>query len=209
MLLPPLRVALCIADPSLAARIAARLGEIPGVAALAVAPGRAPGGAPGAAEVVLADAMPAAAMAAPMAAPMAPADGRPVLVLAAGGAALAALRAGAQAVLPPEASAEELAAALGALRAGLVTLPAAALAALLGRRDAPAPGAATPSALTPREQEVLGLLAAGASNKLIARRLGLSFHTVKAHVAAVLAKLGAGSRADAVARGARAGLVLL
>jgi DNA-binding NarL/FixJ family response regulator len=56
---------------------------------------------------------------------------------------------------------------------------------------------------------VLDLLAAGASNKLIARQLGLSFHTVKAHVAAVLDKLGAASRADAVARGARQGLVML
>ncbi len=56
---------------------------------------------------------------------------------------------------------------------------------------------------------MLALLADGASNKVIARRLGLSFHTAKAHVAAVLQKLGAGSRADAVARGARAGLVLL
>jgi DNA-binding NarL/FixJ family response regulator len=56
---------------------------------------------------------------------------------------------------------------------------------------------------------VLDLLAAGASNKVIARRLNLSFHTAKAHVASVLQKLGASSRADAVARGARAGLVLL
>jgi DNA-binding CsgD family transcriptional regulator len=83
-------------------------------------------------------------------------------------------------------------------------VPPEALAGLLGRR------AQGPSAsLTRREREVLDLLAAGASNKLIARRLGLSFHTVKAHVAAVLDKLGAASRADAVARGARQGLVML
>jgi two-component system, NarL family, nitrate/nitrite response regulator NarL len=71
--------------------------------------------------------------------------------------------------------------------------------------------AAEPAAgsLTPREREVLALLAAGAANKVIARRLGVSFHTAKAHVASVLAKLGASSRADAVARGVRAGLVLL
>jgi DNA-binding CsgD family transcriptional regulator len=180
---PPLRLALRIAEPGLAARAAARLAEISGAVTLV---------APPLAEAVLSDAAPTAL------------EPLPSLVLAAGPAALAALRAGARAVLSPEAPAAELAAALGALRAGLLAMPPEALAALLGRRAEPA-GAG----LTPREQEVLGLLAAGASNKLIARRLGLSFHTVKAHVAAVLAKLGAGSRADAVARGARAGLVLL
>jgi DNA-binding CsgD family transcriptional regulator len=64
-------------------------------------------------------------------------------------------------------------------------------------------------ALTPRELEVLALIAAGASNKLIARRLAISVHTAKFHVAGVLEKLGAHSRAEAVAIGARAGLVLL
>jgi len=84
-------------------------------------------------------------------------------------------------------------------------LPEALLGVLAGRTAEPAPA----GGLTPREREVLALLAAGASNKVIARRLGMSFHTAKAHVAAVLHKLGAASRADAVARGARAGLVLL
>jgi DNA-binding CsgD family transcriptional regulator len=63
--------------------------------------------------------------------------------------------------------------------------------------------------LTPRELEVLALVAAGASNKLIARRLGISVHTAKFHVTGVLEKLGAHSRAEAVAVGARLGLVLL
>ena len=80
----------------------------------------------------------------------------------------------------------------------------AAVATLAGREPVP-----VEAGLTRREREVLDLLAAGASNKVIARRLNLSFHTAKAHVASVLQKLGAGSRADAVARGARAGLVLL
>ncbi|WP_431267114.1 helix-turn-helix domain-containing protein [Dankookia sp. P2] len=83
-------------------------------------------------------------------------------------------------------------------------LPPSALATLAGREAVP-----VEAGLTRREREVLDLLAAGASNKVIARRLNLSFHTAKAHVASVLQKLGAGSRADAVARGARAGLVLL
>ncbi len=61
--------------------------------------------------------------------------------------------------------------------------------------------------LTPREQEVLDLLADGLTNKEIAARLDISEHTAKFHVASVLAKLGAANRADAVRRGIRRGLV--
>jgi two-component system, NarL family, nitrate/nitrite response regulator NarL len=63
--------------------------------------------------------------------------------------------------------------------------------------------------LTPRESEVLSLLAHGASNKVIARTLQISVHTAKFHVASVLAKLGARNRSDAVAIGIRRGLILL
>ena len=63
--------------------------------------------------------------------------------------------------------------------------------------------------LTPRELEVLAAMADGASNKAIARRLGISFHTAKFHVAAILAKLDADSRTEAVARAAHLGLVML
>jgi DNA-binding CsgD family transcriptional regulator len=63
--------------------------------------------------------------------------------------------------------------------------------------------------LTPREREVLAALADGASNKMIARRLGISFHTAKFHVAALLAKLDVDSRTEAVAVAARQGLVML
>lgn len=63
--------------------------------------------------------------------------------------------------------------------------------------------------LTPRELEVLAAIADGASNKMIARRLGISFHTVKFHVASILEKLDAESRAEAVAEAARRGLVML
>jgi DNA-binding NarL/FixJ family response regulator len=63
--------------------------------------------------------------------------------------------------------------------------------------------------LTPREIEVLAAMADGASNKMIARRLGISFHTAKFHVASILAKLDADSRTEAVAQGARLGLVML
>ena len=141
----------------------------------------------------------------PLAAGGPPAPMLPTLILAEGPAALAGLRAGAQAVLPPDAAPDQVAAGLAALGRGLAVLPPALLAGLAGRE----PSVPVEAGLTRREREVLDLLAAGASNKVIARRLGLSFHTAKAHVAAVLQKLGAGSRADAVARGARAGLVLL
>jgi DNA-binding CsgD family transcriptional regulator len=57
--------------------------------------------------------------------------------------------------------------------------------------------------LTPREREVLALLAEGASNKTIARRLGISVHTAKFHVASLLDKLDATGRTDAVVHAAR------
>lgn len=63
--------------------------------------------------------------------------------------------------------------------------------------------------LSPREREVLALLAEGASNKEIARALALSIHTVKFHVASLSEKLGARSRVEAVAIAIRAGLVMV
>jgi DNA-binding CsgD family transcriptional regulator len=89
---------------------------------------------------------------------------------------------------------------------------------LVSKEDEPdalvvAPGAATELqasiALTARELEVLALLAEGASNKLIARRLGISAHTAKYHVASLLEKLDAVSRTDAVAHAARIGVLHL
>jgi DNA-binding NarL/FixJ family response regulator len=70
-------------------------------------------------------------------------------------------------------------------------------------------GASLPIHLSPREAEVLALLAEGAPNKAIARRLGISVHTVKFHVAALLVKLGAANRTDAIATAMRQGLVLV
>ena len=63
--------------------------------------------------------------------------------------------------------------------------------------------------LTPREAEVLMLLAEGASNKTIARRLGISVHTAKFHVGQLLDKLDATGRTDAVAHAARRGVLHL
>ena len=64
-------------------------------------------------------------------------------------------------------------------------------------------------ALTPRELDVLALIAEGASNKAIARRLASSVHTVKFHIASLLDKLDAQGRAEAVAQGARLGAIRL
>lgn len=63
--------------------------------------------------------------------------------------------------------------------------------------------------LTSRELEVLALLAEGASNKAIARRLGISVHTAKFHVGSLLDKLDAVGRTDAVAHAARLGVINL
>jgi len=65
------------------------------------------------------------------------------------------------------------------------------------------------AALTPREIQVLTLLAEGASNKSIARRLGISVHTVKFHVASLLDKFEAIGRTDAVAQAVRLGVIQL
>jgi len=122
--------------------------------------------------------------------------------------ALAALRAGAAAVLARQSDARELLAALDAIAAGLVVLDGS-------WRDAFAPTAAAPpssaraEALTARERQVLTMLAGGLSNRRIAERLAISENTVKAHVAAVLAKLGAATRTEAVTLGLRLGLVML
>jgi DNA-binding CsgD family transcriptional regulator len=71
------------------------------------------------------------------------------------------------------------------------------------------PSGESDTALTPRELEVLALVAEGASNKTIARRLGISVHTAKFHVGSLLDKLDATGRTDAVAAAARLGLIHL
>jgi DNA-binding CsgD family transcriptional regulator len=72
-----------------------------------------------------------------------------------------------------------------------------------------APQADVEVPLTPRELEVLALLAEGASNKMIARRLGISVHTAKFHVGSLIDKLDAVGRTDAVAHAARLGVIHL
>ena len=111
------------------------------------------------------------------------------------------------ALLSKDADGAEVSAAVQAVAAGLIVLDRAFLPALPLPVTArvPVPG----ETLTAREREVLQLMASGLPNKQIAARLGISAHTVKFHVASVLAKLGAASRTEAVTLGARRGDVLL
>jgi len=126
--------------------------------------------------------------------------------------AVEALRSGVRAMLPREATAAEIVAAVDAAAAGLVVLHPSAVGLLLPLLPTPV-RAVTPvasnAALTPREVEVLGMLAEGLGNKIIARRLGISEHTVKFHVGSIFGKLGASSRTEAVTLGARQGLIML
>jgi len=125
-------------------------------------------------------------------------------------ASVQALQAGIRAVLPNEISTDQLAAALQAAAAGLVVLhPAEIPAAFPAAAPASQPLTELPEPLTRREREVLQMLAAGLANKEIAARLNISDHTAKFHVAAILGKLGAATRTEAVALGIRRGLVLL
>lgn len=123
-----------------------------------------------------------------------------------------ALRAGVRGILPRTSTAEEIVAAAVAAAAGLVALHpevAESLYSFLPLSPPPALPTSPSPALTPREIEVLGMLAEGLGNKTIARRLGISEHTVKFHVSSIFQKLSAGSRTEAVAIGARAGLIML
>ena len=118
-----------------------------------------------------------------------------------------ALKAGARAVLHRSSSRNEIIAAVKVITSGLVVLPPELLATLL--HEAPPADDVLKAQLTRRELEVLAAMADGASNKAIARQLGISFHTAKFHVAAILAKLDADSRTEAVAKAAQSGLVML
>lgn len=122
-----------------------------------------------------------------------------------------ALRLGVRAILPRKAPADEIVAAIFAAATGLVVLHPDVVDSLLSVlpsavRDLPT---SPLMALTPREIEVLGMLAEGLGNKTIARRLSISEHTVKFHVSSIFTKLNAKSRTEAVTLGARQGLIML
>jgi NarL family two-component system response regulator YdfI len=121
-----------------------------------------------------------------------------------------ALRAGVRAILPADMSPDQIVAGLEAAAAGLIVLhPAEVDAMFPAAEPASSPLAELIEPLTPRESEVLQMLASGLANKEIAARLAISEHTVKFHVASILGKLGAASRTEAVTLGIRRGLVLL
>ncbi|MEA2175586.1 MAG: hypothetical protein QOD00_3178 [Blastocatellia bacterium] len=135
-----------------------------------------------------------------------------------------ALHAGVvRAVIPRAASSDELIAAVQAVSAGLVALDTETFNALLstvddmvdgppGTRPVEEPltsGEPEIDALTPREREVLEMLAEGLSNKEIAWRMKISEHTVKFHVASIFDKLDASTRTEAVMQGIRKGLVMM
>lgn len=131
-----------------------------------------------------------------------PAGDIPLLLIGPGAGMADALAAGARGYLAVEPDGRRLAAALQAVAHGLLVTD---------------PAAETPEAdeftavetLTAREHDVLQLLAEGFANKEIARRLHISDHTVKFHVNAILGKLGARTRTEAVTRAARQGLITL
>ena len=128
-----------------------------------------------------------------------------------------------QAALPGVASSGEIIAAVVAVSNGLIALDAETFASVLSA-STPAVDDLTgahsydersPSveplrdALTPREREVLEMLAEGLSNKEIAWRIKISEHTVKFHIASIFGKLGASTRTEAVMQGIRRGLVMI
>lgn len=119
-----------------------------------------------------------------------PQDGRyPAVVL--GGS-----DADAEGLLPAEAGAVEIDAALRAVAHGLIVRsPATRSPGFSAAQEAEAR-----ALLTPREAQILDAIADGLTNKAIARRLGISLHTVKFHVESVFRKLGASTRTEAVAK---------
>jgi DNA-binding NarL/FixJ family response regulator len=122
---------------------------------------------------------------------------------------LAAIEAGASSYLLKSASGDEIVESIRAAAAGRNLIPAEAIANALARdreiarehsRQAELLGS-----LTPREKEILALMAQGADNRAVADRLHISYATVRTHVRSILAKLGARSQLDAVAKAAQLG----
>jgi two-component system, NarL family, response regulator YdfI len=125
-----------------------------------------------------------------------------------------ALAAGVRAVLPRNITSTEIVAAIEAVAAGLYVFHPADIDSIPTLRPpqsetAPELGEPLVEHLTPREIEVLQLLSAGLGNKEIAARLNISEHTAKFHVAAIMGKLGAATRTEAVTLGIRHGLVMI
>ncbi len=133
------------------------------------------------------------------------------------GQATGAWLAGSRGLLLRASPGASLRAAVRAVSQGLMVLDPELSPALLPTTDRPGERPAGPEGpigpeiidLTPRETQVLQLLAEGSPNKVIASQLDISEHTVKFHINSIMGKLGAQSRTDAVMRATRSGLILL
>jgi DNA-binding NarL/FixJ family response regulator len=132
----------------------------------------------------------------------------PVLALVSGAhGAQQALRAGARGALLRSAPPHAIAPAALAVAAGHWVLDESFASSLL--HLGPSVAGPAPALLSPREQEVLSLLSEGLSNRDVAARLGISHHTAKFHVNAILEKFGATTRTEAVVLAARSGVLTL
>src|SRR5262249_13748543 len=113
--------------------------------------------------------------------------------------------------LASEATSAEILAAIEAVSVGLVVFPGAGTDAVVPESPARphVPPLTDARKLTPRESEILGMIAEGLGNKEIAWKLKISDHTLKFHIGSIFTKLGAQSRTEAVTLGIRHGLILL
>jgi len=128
------------------------------------------------------------------------------------GACFEALHAGVSAIVPPFADLTEIAAIIRIVAGGQVVFPQEFVAKLSGKAEivnGPSNETARRTRLSKRERAVLTAIADGLSNKEIARRLGISVHTVKFHIASILEKLKVDTRTEAVIKAAQLGLVML
>ncbi len=112
-------------------------------------------------------------------------------------------------LLPRSASGRQICAALEAATFDLITFTADEWKIIAPEVDSDDEQEHAIEALTPREAEVLALMAKGLSNKVIADRLQISEHTAKFHVSSILAKLGAGTRTEAVTKGLKDGMLII
>ncbi len=124
-----------------------------------------------------------------------------------------ALHAGVSAIVPPFADLAEIAAIIRIVAGGQVVFPQEFFAKLSGKPEIANKRSGEiedrRTRLSKRERAVLTAIADGLSNKEIARRLGISFHAVKFHVASILEKLEVDTRTEAVIKAAQLGLVML
>jgi DNA-binding NarL/FixJ family response regulator len=122
-----------------------------------------------------------------------------------------AVRAGVKAILPRDSASGDIVSAIKAAHGGLVTLAPDVMDELTRyvHPEESELAVEVEEGLTPREVEVIRMLGSGLTNKEMARRLGISDHTVKFHISSIFAKLGVSSRTEAVTQGIRRGLVVV